>query len=107
MANKLQGKFSLQLTDDLTVDVCLNLYALNLFLEEEGAKLDQLQELLEQKALANLPKLVWAGVRTQAILSDQELPLNFTKFAALFGSVGWDEVSNDVLTALQLDTKKK
>ncbi len=107
MANKLQGKFSLQLTDDLTVDVCLNLYALNLFLEEEDAKLDQLQELLEQKALANLPKLGWAGVRTQAILSDQELPLNFTKFAALFGSVGWDEVSKDVLTALQLDTKKK
>jgi hypothetical protein len=33
--------------------------------------------------------------------------LNFPKFAALFGSVSWDDVSKDVLTALQLDTKKK
>lgn len=107
MANQLRGEFTVQLTDDLSVDVVINMYALNLFLEEEGAGLADLQDLLESKALRSLPRLVWAGARTAALVKDAQLPLTFEKFAALFGSVAWDEVSDKVLASLQLDTKKK
>ena len=104
--NSLRGEFQVQLTEELTIDVMLNLHAINLFLEEEGAELKDITDLLEKKALRTLPKLIWAGARTSCLIKDTTLPMNFEKFAALFGSVAWDEVSNNVLAALQLDQKK-
>ena len=107
MANQLRGEFQVDLTDTVSVDVVLNLYALNLFLEEEQAQLADLQLLMEQKALRALPKLVWCGVRTAAVLHDRELPMNYEKFAAMFGSIEWQAISERVLQSLQLDDKKK
>jgi hypothetical protein len=107
MANQLRGEFNVQLTEDLSVDVVLNLYALNLFLNEEGAQLADLNKLMESEPLRALPKLVWCGVRTACILHDKELPMTFDKFGALFGSIQWDEISQRVVDSLQLDAKKK
>jgi len=107
MGNQLRGEFQVELTDTLSVDVVLNLYALNLFLEEESAQLADLQNLMEHKALRALPKLVWCGVRTACVLADKELPMSYDKFAALFGSIEWQAISERVLHSLQLDDKKK
>jgi hypothetical protein len=46
-------------------------------------------------------------VRTAAVLHDRELPMSYEKFAAMFGSIEWQAISERVLQSLQLDDKKK
>ena len=101
----LSGEFKVK-AGDATLDVLLNLYALNLYLEEEGKELSELDKELVKRPLHTLPRLVWAGVRAAALRDDRELPMNFDKFAVLFGSEDWEGVSKHVNTALNLNAGK-
>ena len=101
----LSGEFQVK-AGDYTLDVLLNLYALNLYLEEEEMALAELDKELVKRPLHALPRLVWAGVRTAALRSDAELPMTFDKFAVLFGSEDWEPISKHVNTALALSTGK-
>lgn len=101
----LSGEFKVN-AGDHSLDVLLNLYAINLYLEEEEVALAELDKELTKRPLHALPRLVWAGVRTAALRNDVELPMNFDKFAVLFGSEDWEPVSKHVNTALALSTGK-
>lgn len=101
----LSGEFQVK-AGTAKLDVLLNLYAIDLYLEENGKELNELDKELSQRPLHSLPRIVWAGVRTACLRDDCELPMTFEKFAVLFGSEDWEDVSRAVNSALSLQVGK-
>lgn len=107
MTNALRGSFTVKLGGDLELPCVLNLHAMGTVLEEQGVTLAQFQDGLQENPLKWLPLFVWAGVRTSAILDDREVDMPFPKFAALFGSADWADITQKVGLAMALDEPKK
>lgn len=101
----LSGEFTVEIGDD-TLDVCLNLHAISLYLDEEGHDLTDLDKQLSKQPLRTLPRLVWAGVRTAALLKGKDVKMTFEQFSARFGSTDWQDVSDHVGKALNLEPGK-
>jgi len=101
----LSGEFTVQIGDE-QLDVCLNLHAISLYLDIEGHELSELDKHLSKQPLRTLPRLVWAGVRTAAVLKGADVNMTFEQFSARFGSTDWESVSTHVGNALNLEPGK-
>ena len=101
----LSGEFEVNL-NGVTLPVVLNLHALNLYLEEEGLDLSDLDTQLSRKPLRSMPRIVWAGVQTAAALKGTDIGMTFEQFSVRFGSIDWQEVTDHVNTALNLQPGK-
>lgn len=103
MKNALRGHFELELGDGTTLPCLLNLYALNLYCEESGATLTELDQSLQKNMLSALPALTWHGVETHCALHGEELPMDRKRYSILFGSSDWAPIADAVGKALNFE----
>ena len=103
MTNALRGQFEIDLPDGTTVPCLLNMYAVQVWCEETGNTLTDLDEQLQKNLLQSLPGLTWAGVRTHYELAEEAPPISESRYKILLGSADWDEVTTKLVLALNLD----